>query len=122
MMNRKIIKPDDILILYVSFIDVNGGKKRPVLVLEVNDESFSFFSLTSQYENKSKRIRGQYYKIKYWKAAGLVKQTYVDVVKIREIYLDNDIRFHRIGQLAEEDIKGLNEFLEQFESNQIRKK
>ncbi|WP_334333464.1 toxin-antitoxin system, toxin component, MazF family protein [Companilactobacillus sp. HBUAS59544] len=120
MMNRKIIKSDDILILYVSFINSIGGKKRPVLVLGSDKTSLSFFSLTSRYENKSERIKKQYYKIKNWKTAGLVKQTYIDVGKVREIHLDTDVGFYRIGQLDLEDINGLNDFLEKFGYNNLK--
>lgn len=114
MMNRKTTKSDDILILYVSFVDSNGGKKRPVLVVETSDDAFTFFSLTTKYDKKSDKIKKQYYKIKKWKKAGLLKQTYVDIGKVREISFKSKIDFYKIGELSTDNIIGLSEFIEKF--------
>lgn len=117
MMNRETTKSNDILILYVSFVDSIGGKKRPILIIESNTNSFTFFSLTRQYDKKSDRIKKQYYKLKNWKKAGLLKQTYVDIGNLREVSLNKGIEFYKIGQLSVDDIIGLSKFIDNFYMN-----
>ncbi|MQS76090.1 type II toxin-antitoxin system PemK/MazF family toxin [Companilactobacillus halodurans] len=114
MTNHKITKPDDILILYVSFIDSDSGKKRPILVVNSNEYSITFFSLTTKYEKKSNRIKKQYYKIKNWKKSGLLRQSYVDIGTLREISLEENINFYKLGELCIDDIVGLNKFINEF--------
>lgn len=110
MTNLKITEPNDILILFASFNDSKGEKKRPILVLKINSDSFYFFSLTTKYQNKSNKIKKQYYKIKKWKESGLLKPTYIDIGRIREISFQPELDFYKIGQLDSDDINGLAEF------------
>ena len=72
----------DIFIAYVSWSD--GGKLRPVLVIEQQEDMLSVFNITTQYEGKSDVIRSKYFKITDWNQAGLNKPSYIDTGIIRE--------------------------------------
>ena len=75
------MKTDDIYTAYISW--PGGGKRRPVLIVENNNDGFvDIFKITSKYKNKSERIRAYYYPILDWELAGLYKPSYVDVGKI----------------------------------------
>ncbi|GEK88605.1 hypothetical protein SAMN04488100_11428 [Alkalibacterium putridalgicola] len=114
MMN-KTISPNDVVGLYVSYLDGTGGKRRPVLILKTYKEELSFFRLTSQYESKSSKIRKQYYPIKHWKEAGLKKPSWIDVgsvLKVNRTHLDS---VTKIGALDTDDIDGLAQFIKKID-------
>ncbi|MDR3278359.1 MAG: hypothetical protein LBT12_06255 [Oscillospiraceae bacterium] len=101
----------DIYLAYMVFDDGTGGRARPVLIMDLEDDLAAVYNVTSQYENKSEFIRSKYYPIKDWKQAGLDKQSYVDTVKARYLpqkSLDGKIP---IGAMTEADKIGLIEFL-----------
>ena len=66
----------DIYIAYVSWGD--GGKRRPVLILEEKPDRVTAFNITTRYEDKSETIRAKYFPINDWKQAGLDRQSYID--------------------------------------------
>ena len=105
------MKTFDIYIAFVSWGD--GGKMRPVLILEQEEALVFVFNITTQYENKSKAIRDKYFKINDWQQAGLEKQSYVDTNIIRELpsaIFDCKLE---IGRLSSADEQGLIEFIAQ---------
>ncbi|WP_368645730.1 type II toxin-antitoxin system PemK/MazF family toxin [Alkalibacterium putridalgicola] len=114
MMN-KTINPNDVVGLYVSYLDGTGGKRRPVLIISTYKEELSFFRLTSQYESKTSKIRKQYYPIKHWKEAGLKKPSWIDVgsvLKVNRTHLDS---VTKIGALDTDDIDGLAQFIKKID-------
>ncbi|MCT3591380.1 hypothetical protein EFS21_12595, partial [Levilactobacillus brevis] len=65
------MRTNDLVSLYVSFVETNGGKSRPVLIRRVSEQKVEAFKITSQYEKKSAYIKQQYYPIQDWQSAGL---------------------------------------------------
>lgn len=103
------MKTNQIYTAYVSWN--NGGKRRPVLIINDNGESVRIYSITTKYESKSKEIRKYYYKISGWQDVGLKKQSYVDTLNQIDL-LKADIRFEYVGRLSIDDRIGLAEFIE----------
>ena len=83
------MRTNDLVSLYVSFVETNGGKSRPVLIRRVSEQTVEAFKITSQYEKKSAYIKQQYYPIQDWQSAGLKKPSWVD--------LGNIYRFPKAG-------------------------
>ena len=103
------MKPYEIYIAYISWgVD---GKRRPILFLEKNSGYIAVFRITSQYENKSDEIKGQYVEISDWKQAGLSKPSYIDTGKKVEIQPSLISPQTPIGKLTENDKLRLLEFL-----------
>jgi hypothetical protein len=100
----------DIYLVYMLFNDGSGGKSRPVLIMDLEDDLAAIYNVTSQYEGKSEYIRSLYYPIKDWKEAGLDKQSYVDTVKARYVPQKSLESKTPIGTLSEYDKIGLIEF------------
>ncbi|URW72434.1 hypothetical protein MU859_11065 (plasmid) [Lactobacillus kefiranofaciens subsp. kefirgranum] len=44
------MRTNDLVSLYVSFVETNGGKSRPVLIRRVSEQTVEAFKITSQYE------------------------------------------------------------------------
>jgi len=86
------------------------GKRRPVLILSLNGEIASLYSITTQYENKSKQIKANYFPIKNWQFAGLNKPSYIDTNKLIQLNVAA-IDDTPIGHLSAIDAKSLQEFL-----------
>mgnify|MGYP007008161349 FL=1 len=57
------MRTNDLVSLYVSFVETNSGKSRPVLIRRVSEQTVEAFKITSQYEKKSAYIKQQYYPI-----------------------------------------------------------
>lgn len=70
---------NDVAVAFVMFVNVPGGKRRPIFILEDNHDTISFYNITTKYKNKSKKIQKQYYKIRDLKSAGLKKQSWIDI-------------------------------------------
>jgi len=101
----------DIYIAFVSWGD--GGKRRPVLILEENGGYVTVFNITTRYESKSAEIRAKYFKINDWRQAGLDRQSYVDTnqtVTIPSSAIDSN---GPIGKLTAADEQRLIEFIAQ---------
>jgi len=101
------MKPLDIFITYVSW--ENDGKIRPVLVFIINENDIDIYQITTQYNNKSETIRGQYFKIDDWTQAGLDRQSYIDTGTLITLPLSTFKNQKSIGHLTESDkIRFLN--------------
>lgn len=109
-MKHKTIKSNDIVSIYVGFVEGKGGKVRPVLAIEHKNNLLTFYRLTTQYKNKSSYIKEQYYQIKDWQQSGLKKPSYVDVGKTITIDSSSLKDYKRIGQLSLRDANNLSEF------------
>ncbi|MGQ4572562.1 type II toxin-antitoxin system PemK/MazF family toxin [Leuconostoc pseudomesenteroides] len=107
------LKPNDVIIAFVSFVEGTGGKSRPVLVQTADESSISGLGLTSQYTNKSQHIKKQYYKIKDWQAAGLKKPTWIDIERTVRLP-KHRVQVSAIGKLTDRDIEGLVSFIEKY--------
>ncbi len=101
--------PFEIYIAYVSWgID---GKRRPVVIYSMLNESADIFRITSQYQNKSVAVRANYLAIIDWQLAGLNKQSYIDtsaVIRLPKGSIDSS----PIGMLSKRDKIALIEALE----------
>ena len=97
----------DIYITYVSWGD--GGKRRPVLILEESPDSVKAFNITTHYDDKSEPIRAKYFIINDWKQTGLDRQSYIDTngtITIPTSAIDN-----LVGRLTLADEIRLIEFI-----------
>ena len=92
------MRTNDLVSLYVSFVETNGGKSRPVLIRKVSEQTIEAFKITSKYQNKSAYIKQQYYPIKDWQAAGLKKPSWVDLGNIYR-FPKAGLNFKEIGHL-----------------------
>ena len=102
------MKPYEIYIAYVSWVD--GGKRRPVLVLNKQDEHVSILRITTQYESKSVSIQSMYLAVTDWQQAGLFMPSYIDTSKIIDLPITTLSAFP-IGKLSERDRQKLIERL-----------
>jgi hypothetical protein len=105
---------NDIVLAYISFAQTTGGKQRPVLIRQLKSDHVLILPITSKYDNKSAKIKRQYYRITNWAEAGLSKQSYVDILGGRDLPIDGRINFKEIGQMTNEDLNGLAQFIEQY--------
>ncbi|MBO0457062.1 type II toxin-antitoxin system PemK/MazF family toxin [Enterococcus hulanensis] len=116
------MKSNEIVTVYVAFANGQGGKRRPILVVEDKEERVAFFSITTKYEKKSEAIKNLYYPIRDWKEAGLHKQSWIDVGTLRGISrIRKDITFKKVGKLTTTDKKMLNDFIEKLIPNSDEK-
>ncbi|MGN1282310.1 MAG: type II toxin-antitoxin system PemK/MazF family toxin [Limosilactobacillus sp.] len=112
------MEPLDIYIADVPFDEGTGSKVRPALVIEVESEKVIVFKVTSQYQNKSARIKKLYYPIKEWERAGLRKKSYVDTHKLYRLTKKWLFSRRPIGKLTDIDRIGLFEFINQVSKRQ----
>ena len=101
--------PFDIFITCISW--GSGSKFRPVLVIQINGKTISVYPITTQYENKSKTIQAQYFKINDWSQAGLDKQSYIDTGTLLDLPLSVIKNKQPIGKLTTTDMQRLLVFL-----------
>ncbi|BDR57687.1 hypothetical protein [Xylocopilactobacillus apicola] len=111
------MKTNEIVTIYVAFVEINGGKKRPVLIREINDVYFTAFKITSKYLNKSNKIKSQYYPIKNWQTAGLKQKSWVDIGHLFQ-FPKTGLTFKRIGKLSDFDQIGIDLFTKKFKENE----
>lgn len=107
------MKTNDIVSLYVSFVETGSGKKRPVLVRTINDKYIQAFKITTKYHNKSLHIQRQYFHIHDWRQAGLYKESWVDIGQILN-FPKIGLTFKTIGRLSNQDILNLDAFIKNF--------
>jgi hypothetical protein len=103
------VKPFELYISYISW--GNDGKRRPVLVFDLKDETAFVLPITSQYDSKSEAIRARYFKINDWQHAGLDRQSYVDTGNYVPVPVSALKDKAPIGELSTEDKKQLLEFI-----------
>ena len=101
------MKPFELYIAYIPW--GGGGKCRPVLLLSHTGERAWIYPITTQYENKSEKIKANYFPVSDWAQAGLHRQSYIDT-KTRISINATDID-EPIGQLSHADKMRLMEFL-----------
>ncbi|MFK5706173.1 type II toxin-antitoxin system PemK/MazF family toxin [Ligilactobacillus sp. LYQ139] len=104
-------KEGDVAIAFIRFPERVGGKRRPVLIVQVNAKECLVLTITSQYQNKSAQIKRQFYPIREWKKAGLRKQSYVDIKEVTRIMCD---RLEIIGHLSAVDYSSLITFIRDY--------
>lgn len=96
------MRTNDLISLYVSFVETKGGKSRPVLIRKVSELTIQAFKITSKYQNKSAYIKQQYYPIKDWKTAGLNRPSWVDLGNLYS-FPKAGLSFKEIGHLSKLD-------------------
>ena len=106
------MEPMDVCIENVPFDGSDKSKVRPALVVKIKDNYVSVFKITSQYENKSEKIKRAYYPIKNWEIAGLNRISYVDTHQTYDIDKATILKNRPIGKLTKEDVSGLYQFLQ----------
>lgn len=111
----------ELVSIYVAFTDVSGGKRRPVLITKHSENILHFYRLTSKYDNKSAKIKMQYYPLKDWREAGLIKPSWIDIGQELKARKDDLSSIRHIGHLTERDINGLTLFVEKFKLAQYKK-
>ena len=42
---------------YVRFVQVSGGKRRPIFILQETEDKVFFFDITTKFKNKSEEIQ-----------------------------------------------------------------
>jgi hypothetical protein len=100
---------NDLISLYVSFVETNGGKPRPVLIRKVSEQTVEAFKITSKNQNKSAYIKQQYYPIKDWQATGLRKPSWVDLGNLYR-FPKAGLNFKEIGHLSKLDQNKISDF------------
>lgn len=98
---------------YVKFLDIPGGKRRPVFVIRDNQEKLFFFDITSKYESKSENMKKWYFEIQDYVGTGLKKHSWIDTFKMYSLKKDStDINY--IGRLSNNDTLRLRLFIEKI--------
>lgn len=109
----------EVAFAFVEFTEGGKGKRRPVLITDIDGDKISFYKITSQYFNKSEYIRKRYYPIRDWLMAGLDRQSWVDTIS--ELTYDGQkVRFTVCGRFSNYDIDGLKQFISQLEVEKDR--
>ena len=103
------MKTNDLISMYVSFVETKGGKARPVLIRKLSAQTIEAFKITSKYQNKSTYIKQQYYPIKDWRSAGLNRPSWVDLGNLYS-FPKAGLKFKEIGHLSKLDQVGIANF------------
>ncbi|WP_125713590.1 MazF family toxin-antitoxin system [Companilactobacillus kedongensis] len=106
-----MIKANDIAIVYVNYVTSKGGKRRPVLIVGLDDKSVYLYRITSKYKNKSEGIKKLYYPIIDWQKSGLDMQSYVDIGSSIEVDIKYLSNIKSVGYLQKSDQIGLSDFI-----------
>ena len=102
------MSPHEIYIIHMAW--ENGGKARPVLVFNIDENTVEIYKITTQYESKSEEIKALYFKIIDWAQAGLDRQSYVDTGTLITLPIDAFKRKTLTGRLTDADKRRLFEF------------
>lgn len=95
---------------YVRFVQVSGGKRRPIFILQETEDKVFFFDITTKFKNKSEEIKKHYFEIKEYENTGLKKHSWIDTYR-RYSVSKKDINVKHIGRLSDQDIHRLVKFL-----------
>ncbi len=109
-----MVKPNDIIIATIGFIDIDMSKQRPVLILQIIGKYYYVFPITSKYKNKFQFIKKhRYCKIKDWEEIGLVKPSWIDIGHLVKINKDKALNenINPIATLSTDDITRLADFI-----------
>lgn len=71
----------NIATVYVRFVQISGGKRRPIFILQENEDKFFFFDITTKFKNKSEKIKKHYFEIKEYETTGLKKHSWIDTYR-----------------------------------------
>jgi len=105
------MSPYEIYIIHMVW--GSGGKIRPVLAFIVGEITVDIYPITTQYENKSGKIKALYFKINDWMHAGLDRVSYVDTGTLITLPIDSLKGKTPVGRLTDADKQRLFEFLGQ---------
>lgn len=94
---------------YVRFVQVSGGKRRPIFILQENEDKVFFFDITTKFKNKSEKIKKYYFEIKEYETTGL-KHSWIDTYR-RYSVSKKDTNVKCIGRLSDQDTHRLVKFL-----------
>ena len=107
------MKTNDIYLMYVSWGP--GGKKRPILVIDFDKTTVTFYAITSSYQYKSKSVQSSRYPIKRWADSGLKKKSYIRVDHLYQSLLEGaTVKY--VGHLPLTDQQAFLEFLKDYQS------
>ena len=95
---------------YVRFIQIPGGKRRPVYILQEDEDKIYFWDITTKFENKSDKIKKHYFEIKEYSLTGLKRHSWIDTYK-RYFISKKSTKIKYIGKLSDSDTHRLVEFL-----------
>ncbi|WP_010621366.1 hypothetical protein ABTQ33_01985 [Paucilactobacillus suebicus] len=99
---------------YAAFIEIPGGKTRPVLYVRQTETDYIVYRLTSKYKNKSPKIKAKYVEIGDWQKVGLPKKSWIDLIKTYSLPI-NSTKLTFIGSLTEEDSQNIIRYLNKFD-------
>jgi hypothetical protein len=101
----------DIYFGYIEFSDNTGGKKRPIIIFDENNDNYITFEVLAVYSYKKRfddlETFDFLYEIQDIKEAGLLKRSYIDVSTAYEFDKDELILCQKLGKLSEYDKIGL---------------
>lgn len=112
MMSDNPFNPFDITAGY-WYYKTKGGARKYILILSVTPKGVKAFRITSRFAKKSKYIQQQYYEIKNYRKAGMIKQSWIDIRSLRRFSL-NKIELKKRGELSIEDQIGLINFIKNY--------
>ncbi|MDR3241708.1 MAG: toxin-antitoxin system, toxin component, MazF family protein [Lactobacillaceae bacterium] len=107
------MKSNDVVSVYIAYSDIHGGKRRPVLVVKLDEKYIYVLRITTKFANKSPQIQANYFKIDNWREAGLNQLSYIDVGEVEPLLrskFENQIT--SIGSLHQADRVALIEFIQ----------
>ncbi|PTM21674.1 toxin MazF [Lactobacillus sp. PFC-70] len=104
---------------YVRFIQIPGGKRRPIYILRETSDKIFFFDITTKYTGKSKFMKQWYFEIEDYLTTGLKKHSWIDAYQIYSL-TKGTTKISYIGTLSDADTSRLHEFLKQISSKRIR--
>lgn len=107
------MKKNEIVTIYLGFVDASGGKRRPALIRDFDGAVIDVFVITSQYSKKSPRIKRQYFELIEWKELGLNKPSWIDIGTIHRLPTAK-IQVKEIAPLPLATLQRLNDFIEAF--------
>lgn len=99
----------NIATVYVRFVQISGGKRRPIFILQENEDKFFFFDITTKFKNKSEKIKKHYFEIKEYETTGLKKHSWIDTYR-RYSVSKKDTNVNYIGRLSDQDTHRLVKF------------
>jgi hypothetical protein len=98
-----------ICIAYVSWR--SGGKNRPVLIREINNDCAVCYSITTRYNIYSPTVQTNYFMINDLECTGLRRQSYIDTTRYYYIPIGSISEENIIGYLSDTDKIKLLEFI-----------
>ena len=107
------MRTNDIVDIYVAYIDKPGGKNRPVLIIKLLNSKAWLLKITSKYKEKSENIRKHYFPISDWKKYNLDKPSYIDTKNYLIVTIsDLNIEKYR-GHFSIADLRKLKDFIDE---------